>query len=504
MNFYMKRFVDYLPLFLSLGLMVLLSHYYFWQTGDDSYIYFRYVERAAAGKWWSWTDQLPPVEGYSSPLWYLLLVALAKTGLTVEMAARGLGLLFSLLALAGTWILARILSVGQFLSGMACLLLVLNHGFHYWATAGLETSFYMAIYVWAAIGLVRNRYWIFPVALIGVARPEGPFLLVAVLVCLLVVRRGSVRVSDLFLVLLPTVAWIAVRMMVYGVPLPNTYYAKATGDSFGQIMSGLIYSSPLLFPLCLVWVWWLYRRIRLGHYEEGQMIVLGMVSLLTGIIVIGGGDYMHHFRLLLPLWGLLFAVLASQLVVYGGFSRILAVLTLIPFLLMSVPPVQLLSALRGEQLSLLSWQEGEMIPQSLRMAEEIRKRYPPGLLIAVNHAGALPWALPEYRFIDMVGLNDLHIARQPGRIHKKHDAGYVLAQKPDLIVLNSRVEPGTDGIWYHKGYWVGETALVEHPLFVDYQPTDLVYRWGWKMLFPYSLVFPEERSSWILLYERKR
>ena len=145
-----------------------------------------------------------------------------------------------------------------------------------------------------------------------------------------------------------------------------------------------------------------------------------------------------------------------------------------------------------------------MIPQSLRMAEEIRKRYPPGLLIAVNHAGALPWALPEYRFIDMVGLNDPHIARQPGRMHKKHDAEYVLGQKPDLVVLNSRIEPGTEGIWYHKGYWVGETALVEHPQFAGYQPTDLVYRWGWKMLFPYSLVFPEEFSSWILLYESKR
>lgn len=504
MESFRNRFVENLPLILSLGLMALFSHYYFWQIGDDSYIYFRYVERALAGNWWSWTDQIPPVEGYSSPLWYLLLVVLAKTGLSIEMVARGLGLLFSLLALAGTWALARVLSVGRFLGGVVCLLLVLNHGFHYWATAGLETSLYMAIYVWTAVGLVRDRHWIFPVAMIGVARPEGPFLLLAILFCLLVVRRSSVKVSDLLLALLPTLVWIAVRMMVYGVPLPNTYYAKATGDSGFQILFGLKYGFPLVVPLLAAWGCWLYRRFRLGRQEQGQMIVLGMVSLLAGIIVAGGGDYMHHFRLLLPLWGLLLAVLASQFSVSGWFPRLLVVLTLVPFLLIAVPPSQFAPALRGEQLSSLSWQEGEMIPESLRMAEEIRKRYPPGLLIAVNHAGALPWALPEYRFIDMVGLNDSHIARQAGRIHKKHDAGYVLTQKPDLVVLNSRIEPGADGVWYHKGYWVGETALVEHPQFADYQPTDLVYRWGWKMLFPYSLVFPEERSSWILLYERKR
>ena len=79
----------------------------------------------------------------------------------------------------------------------------------------------------------------------------------------------------------------------------------------------------------------------------------------------------------------------------------------------------------------------------------------------------------------------------------------MLSQKPDLIVLNSRVKPGTDGIWYHKGYWVGETAIVENPMFENYRATDMAYEWEWKMPYPYSLFVPDKITSWIMLYERK-
>ena len=145
-----------------------------------------------------------------------------------------------------------------------------------------------------------------------------------------------------------------------------------------------------------------------------------------------------------------------------------------------------------------------MTQQSVYLASMIADRYPAPALIAVNHAGALPWALPAYDVIDMVGLNDAHIARVEGRLHHKYDAGYVLGLKPDVVVLNSRVQPGAGGVWYHKGYWPGEDALVEHPLFVDnYEPTDLVVDWHWHVPFPYSLMVKDVETSWILVYQRR-
>jgi hypothetical protein len=171
----------YLPLVLAFILYIFLAHFFFWQTGDDSYIYFRYIDRALAGKWWSWSDHIPPVEGYSSPLWYLLLVLTGKAGLSASIAARCLGVCFSLLTLYGVWRLGRQLKASVFMSGLACLLLVLNHGFHYWATAGLETAMYAALFLGSCLGIIRERFWILPTALIGIARPEGFFLLLAIL-----------------------------------------------------------------------------------------------------------------------------------------------------------------------------------------------------------------------------------------------------------------------------------------------------------------------------------
>lgn len=492
-----NKIIAWLPLGLSLILFAVFSHFFFWQIGDDSYIYFRYVERALHGKWWSWTDQLSPVEGYSSSAWYFLLIAIAKLGVSVEIAARTLGLIFSFFTVLGTWLLARTLKATVFMSGCACLLLVLNQGFNYWSTAGLETSFYMLIYVSAAIGIIRERFWLLPVALIGVARPEGPILLVAILVCMFIVKRNRISVYWLLAALLPTLLWIALRISIYNVPLPNTYYAKATGDFANQLFSGTIYSFPIM--LLLITSWLLLFKTK----NKQQMIVLGMVTLLWGIIWLGGGDFMHHFRLLTPLWGLLLAVVVSQFSTIAIWQRVVVGIALIPMLLLIVHPTLMLSAFKGEQFSHLGYQEGEMTHQSIVMAAEISKRYLAGKLIAVNHAGALPWALQDYRFIDMIGLNDVHIANLKGRLHKKYDAAYVLNQKPDLIVLNSRVKPGTDGVWYHKGYWDGETAIVENPLFENYRATDMAYKWEWKMAYPYSLFVPNKITSWIMLYERK-
>ena len=68
---------------------------------------------------------------------------------------------------------------------------------------------------------------------------------------------------------------------------------------------------------------------------------------------------------------------------------------------------------------------------SKEQAEVIRKIIPTGSLIAVNHAGFLPYFLPEYRFIDMTGLNDHHIAHTAsGALHQKYDPEYVCPNLP--------------------------------------------------------------------------
>lgn len=493
-----RIWLPYLPLLLSVVLFGIFRHFFLHQVGDDSYIYFRYVDRALAGQWWSWSGHIPPVEGYSSPLWYLLLVFSGKVGLPVQLAAQGWGSVLALTTLAGCWFLARELKAPPLFAGMACLLFSINHGVNYWATSGLETSLYAALLVWSCLGIIRERFWWLPTALLGLARPEGIFLLTGILIAVAVVKRGRISFQHILAAFIPTLAWLVLRLSFYGDILPNTFYAKATGELPGQILRGTLYSLPVLIPIMAAWmVWWKQR-------DQPVMVALGVASMLLGIVLLGGGDWMFHFRLLVPLFALVLPVLAAQWPVLGAVQKQLLAVAAAPLFMLSVPISYWLPALQAQQLPVTHYQEGSMTHASLELGLMMSERYPAGGLVAVNHAGALPWALPKFDVVDMVGLNDAHIARAQGRLHHKYDTAYVLAMRPDFIILNSRTRPGTAGIWYHKGYWSGEDALVDHPDFIrDYEPSDMVAEWHWHVPFPYDLVVGDVETSWILVYRRK-
>jgi hypothetical protein len=169
---------------------------------------------------------------------------------------------------------------------------------------------------------------------------------------------------------------------------------------------------------------------------------------------------------------------------------VVAALTLAPVL---TPPATLAAAYRGDTLPLAAWQEGGLVPASRTVAAWIARHYPENGVIAVNHAGAAPYGLLGFHAIDMTGLNDAHIAREvPGGLHEKFDPDYVLARRPNLILLNSLVEPGLDDVWYHRGYWEGETALVDR---LEFQ------RW-YRPVRYWTCIGPGGRPSYILLFER--
>jgi hypothetical protein len=75
----------------------------------------------------------------------------------------------------------------------------------------------------------------------------------------------------------------------------------------------------------------------------------------------------------------------------------------------------------------------------------IEQNLPAHSTIALNTAGSTPFFAPQHRFIDMLGLNDRHIAHRqikeqrtwwqqyPG--HGKGDGQYVLNRQPDYIIL---------------------------------------------------------------------
>jgi hypothetical protein len=85
--------------------------------------------------------------------------------------------------------------------------------------------------------------------------------------------------------------------------------------------------------------------------------------------------------------------------------------------------------------------EGRADGQRVAMGRWFATHSAPHDVIATNAAGAIPY-FAQRPAIDMLGLNDRHIARN-GAIddrapigHKKSDAGYVLDREPAFIVLS--------------------------------------------------------------------
>lgn len=99
----------------------------------------------------------------------------------------------------------------------------------------------------------------------------------------------------------------------------------------------------------------------------------------------------------------------------------------------------------------------------------LRDHYDAGTVIATNTAGSIPF-YSGFKTIDMLGLNDKHIARQdvpgigqgrPG--HEKADGPYVLSLNPDIIQLGSSwCHEAT--LRYHQKSLVGLREVIKRSL----------------------------------------
>ena len=287
-------------------------------------------------------------------------------------------------------------------------------------------------------------------ALLGVCRPEAPAIVCAVLA----MKWWKERTLSLqsFVVCIPMLLWQIIRLTYYEDILPNTYWAKASGDVMLRLASGWTYGK------------WLLPSLLLGVWRSDEKRSWSLVIALWCIVVCGrwGLDVASssigscHRRV----W------LLSERI--EGLWRWSVRLPLVYFWMRPVMFWGILSSLwTGKTLPITEYQEGNLIEVPQNLAADIRQVYPETIRIAVNHAGALPYFLPEHEFIDMSALNDRYLARVEGGLHEKYDADYVLSQKPELIVLNSFVDPKMDGGQYQPDYWVGETALYQHPQFVE-------------------------------------
>jgi arabinofuranosyltransferase len=452
-----RRLLGLVPVLLALPILVWHASYYMPYMSDDSLIVARYAERLIEGHGLTWTDG-ERVEGYSNLLWTVCIAAIGALGIDILDAARLLGITCMAAVLLAISRAHAPQSFAEVVPPTVAALMFASAGpVAVWAIGGLEQSMVAALLAWALVVVFpivdgtdqssRRALLVgLPLGLLCWTRPDGP-LFTAVFASVIVLQfrlRRPGWVLGLRMTLLPVLAvalQLGVRLIYYDDWLPNPAYIKARvvsdrlPDGFEYIVGAWEWMVPALVLVGLSLV-----VSFVGKHQRGRSILLLCCFFAWASYVVAiGGDIFAGRRHWVPLW-----LLLSFLVVPGldwVIRRERVWLTLV-VALTSLAAVGWLGKLQLEDPKVqpakeqtYQW-EGEVLARVL--GEGFRAEQP---LLAVTAAGTLPYfsKLPS---LDMLGLNDRHIARQrPERAgellaHDHADGGYVLDREPDLIVFN--------------------------------------------------------------------
>ena len=276
-------------------------------VADDAYITFRHVAQFLAGNGLTY-NTLERIEGFTHPLWALLLCFFGWLGAPVS------GVAVTLDLLCATALLIGVILSERDRGPLSTALLVSCSGFIDFATSGLETPMTMLLVYLAyrttpvlaapgraglALGLA---YLCHPdVAVLAL----GPFLLILGEARENGWRNNRAAILRFFTSLASApVLWHLFRLLYYRDLLPNTYYAKNGGSYWSQgaryIVDFATYA-PLSTAGFVLVVSLGLLDLRRGTGIERWRRGAGVLAIALHVAAIArvGGDFMG-FRLLLP------------------------------------------------------------------------------------------------------------------------------------------------------------------------------------------------------------
>ncbi|MGH2388939.1 MAG: hypothetical protein ACRDIE_12120 [Chloroflexota bacterium] len=298
---------------------------------DDAYISVRYAYNLNAGLGFVFNPG-EHVEGYSNLLWTLLLTVPLRLSMSVDVFAVVAGTVFGILAVYDAYRICRRMGVGIEWACAAMVPLAFNADYWLSVTNGLEGGLFSFLLL-RTVYLVLSGGGFVMAGLCGgllfMTRPEG-LLVVPVCAVYLQVRAmfgadGSIKLG-IRRILPLLISWLGVvtlvtlwRLLYYHAWLPNTVTAKAPPREWSVYLAnaraGIQYWEAFL-QAAPAFVLGAIVAIALGWRRPVVYLVLALVAIEVPTVLVNGGDWMPHYRLIvvfLPLLGVLLGIALEEL-----------------------------------------------------------------------------------------------------------------------------------------------------------------------------------------------
>jgi arabinofuranosyltransferase len=439
---------------------------------DDADITLTYARNLAEGYGYVYRPGGERVEGSTSLAWTLLCAGAYIVSGSNSSLLFALCVGFTALATFIGLELARQSSPpdsakSSWIVAAACF--VAAPAFFFWNTVTLMDSALwtacIALAVLAAIRFPRSSAWALSLASVGliVIRPEGMLIAPLVLACAFIASvaagasaSNSARklVVPLLITLITAGGLIAFRVVYFGFPLPNTYYAKVGTDSGLTCLRGGEYLLKFFLtqPLHLVSAWAvgrtlrvdgraLFTRLRARSVADDALVARVCCALIAlaapCLTLVEGGDHFAGGRMMQPFVPVALALLAARLgelfAMPGGRLR-----AIVPSLLVAAGLGTWLRFLRIDALVLKN--EVAVASSQRRAGSELAKTFGRGGAlpsIGVSAAGGIAYAYPGPVY-DLLGLNWVTMAhasteRRGISGHSAFSARVFWAETPDLV-----------------------------------------------------------------------
>jgi len=466
---------------------------------DDAFTSLRYVQNFVDGNGLVFNIG-ERVEGYTNFLWVLLLSAVSflahALNLNLPLVAQVLSTLFGVLLLVSTYLLAKKIIAknysGSIISSLLALsapaMVLFTTPFIYWSVSGMETPLFVSLTLLSVYYFIdyeeqgkRNAFVIVSV-LNSFLRPEGMFFFILLMSFKLIKNFFSaeefklskkIKLSfdssikkSLIIYAVPVIAYIIFRLLYYGYPFPNTFYAK-TEFTTQFLTRGWNYyinflEEYLLFGLFYVPVLIQLMRSRTNAKEN---ILIGFALVYTITIIVIGGDVLpvnRFFLTIMPMLFILFINSTTELIeeFLKGKVNLIAKYSLVIILLAySVINYQhnlpVMMEKRAYETGLVTKMKiyAELLNTVRKDKIKIKsKNKIKTTSVAMSTIGAFSF-YSGARVIDLVGLTDEYVAHNPIEVEgiddelpviwkeRHYNAGYVLSEKPDYIIFPAGAKP---------------------------------------------------------------